>query len=81
MLKYNGAIHSWALDWISVDGYRAAVVWQKSGYDAHQGSLTAAAWSDDGHELAVANRKGNVNKRRHFARFAIQPVLLRDVID
>ena len=77
VLKDDGSIHAGALNWLAIDGHRAFFKRQQSGDDAHQRCLAAAAGSDDGHELAVANRKRHVDQRRNFAGFAVQPVLLR----
>ena len=62
VLKYDGSIHAGSLNRFAIDGHRAFFKRQQSGHDAHQRSLSAAAWSDDGHEFAVVHRQRHVDQ-------------------
>ena len=59
------------IDGAAVDPDRTVIGWDQPIHDAKERRLAAAAWSHDGDELEIGNRKRYVLQHRHD--FAASP--------
>ena len=81
MLEDHGAIDSRTADRLPVDRHRPGVVGQQARNDVEQRGLAAAARSNDGDELAVADVERDVGQGVDLAAIAFDVVALGEVVD